>query len=436
MILSYFFIILIFVLLILISINIIFQAVNFNITKIKGGGGKCKYCKKYVNDLFTCSRCNTAKYCSATCQKQDWTEHKLECEKIAQQNIITAKKDKEQKKFDQSESNKLAIRAQIRTVTPLTPNIYDIQFGQIQTNIRNHIINKSYNDDINLKTFIYYANSIHTPRINLNPLTNHNLVNRFQEDGNTPVIDLLSIFKNYRRILSSNLPNFSKCGTLYLAKFIFYDNDTVLSRLFRNDLTEEQFLTHTKLRDREQIQDYISSDINMFDRHDNSEELSFNIFKQSCAINSNNVQNARLDTDYVKTLPTRGITAIIEMPNKKTPLSEIVVHDPILLPYNMVNTGINLPIYLHLILLNRENIPNPIFIDLYIYKPKKIIDQTIYKWKAYSSRIKITGMRIEELITQSADDADDADDADVDDVDDADDVDVDDVDDADNADNV
>ena len=46
----------------------------------------CKVCNKtysQLNDeLLICSKCIRNVYCSVECQRQDWTEHKLSCEKL------------------------------------------------------------------------------------------------------------------------------------------------------------------------------------------------------------------------------------------------------------------------------------------------------------------------------------------------------------------
>lgn len=39
----------------------------------------CDFCSKYGTKLLKCSGCNVASYCNPTCQKSDWTRHKLTC---------------------------------------------------------------------------------------------------------------------------------------------------------------------------------------------------------------------------------------------------------------------------------------------------------------------------------------------------------------------
>ena len=39
----------------------------------------CNKCGKAAKNI--CSRCRTVHYCSVTCQKSDWSTHKLNCKK-------------------------------------------------------------------------------------------------------------------------------------------------------------------------------------------------------------------------------------------------------------------------------------------------------------------------------------------------------------------
>ena len=39
----------------------------------------CKSCKKSNIQLYSCTRCRSAKYCCRECQKVDWKIHKLSC---------------------------------------------------------------------------------------------------------------------------------------------------------------------------------------------------------------------------------------------------------------------------------------------------------------------------------------------------------------------
>ncbi|TGJ79896.1 hypothetical protein E0Z10_g8867 [Xylaria hypoxylon] len=40
----------------------------------------CLSCGEEEENLFCCMRCKTARYCSKTCQKQDWSDHKIVCD--------------------------------------------------------------------------------------------------------------------------------------------------------------------------------------------------------------------------------------------------------------------------------------------------------------------------------------------------------------------
>ena len=42
---------------------------------------RCQRCRKVCPKLKTCSRCMQVKYCSASCQKDDWKDHKTSCVK-------------------------------------------------------------------------------------------------------------------------------------------------------------------------------------------------------------------------------------------------------------------------------------------------------------------------------------------------------------------
>jgi len=44
-----------------------------------GTGQLCSVCCKYLEKPKKCGKCKSRYYCSAECQKQDWTEHKKEC---------------------------------------------------------------------------------------------------------------------------------------------------------------------------------------------------------------------------------------------------------------------------------------------------------------------------------------------------------------------
>lgn len=43
---------------------------------------KCEYCCMELPDLKKCSRCKSVHYCSVTCQKDDWADHKKVCVKV------------------------------------------------------------------------------------------------------------------------------------------------------------------------------------------------------------------------------------------------------------------------------------------------------------------------------------------------------------------
>jgi len=40
---------------------------------------RCKLCSKVEEESHLCARCQSAVYCSAECQLQDWNEHKKHC---------------------------------------------------------------------------------------------------------------------------------------------------------------------------------------------------------------------------------------------------------------------------------------------------------------------------------------------------------------------
>jgi len=42
---------------------------------------KC-YAKHHLNNLGRCGKCRVAQYCSKSCQKRDWPDHKLHCEDL------------------------------------------------------------------------------------------------------------------------------------------------------------------------------------------------------------------------------------------------------------------------------------------------------------------------------------------------------------------
>ncbi|GAQ78269.1 hypothetical protein KFL_000100350 [Klebsormidium nitens] len=44
-------------------------------------GERCSSCSILLHDVKRCSRCHTRTYCSVTCQKKDWPEHKKSCSK-------------------------------------------------------------------------------------------------------------------------------------------------------------------------------------------------------------------------------------------------------------------------------------------------------------------------------------------------------------------
>ena len=52
--------------------------------KCQSKTGLCKGCYERFdrNQLFVCSRCKTKQYCSNSCQKKHWPEHKKECKKV------------------------------------------------------------------------------------------------------------------------------------------------------------------------------------------------------------------------------------------------------------------------------------------------------------------------------------------------------------------
>ena len=45
-------------------------------------GQCCDMCFTQGGDLQRCSKCKFARYCDRQCQKKDWKEHKIECERI------------------------------------------------------------------------------------------------------------------------------------------------------------------------------------------------------------------------------------------------------------------------------------------------------------------------------------------------------------------
>eukprot|EP00923_Selenidium_pygospionis_P049566 GHVN01085361.1.p2 GENE.GHVN01085361.1~~GHVN01085361.1.p2 ORF type:complete len:106 (-),score=10.86 GHVN01085361.1:396-713(-) len=42
----------------------------------------CTHCKKSRLKMLQCSRCKSAQYCDAKCQKTHWAQHKKECKKL------------------------------------------------------------------------------------------------------------------------------------------------------------------------------------------------------------------------------------------------------------------------------------------------------------------------------------------------------------------
>ncbi|TCD62460.1 hypothetical protein EIP91_006830 [Steccherinum ochraceum] len=52
---------------------------------------KCRSCGKTDVALKICSKCHTVKYCSAECQRKDWSVHKISCRPFSQTNTVTLK---------------------------------------------------------------------------------------------------------------------------------------------------------------------------------------------------------------------------------------------------------------------------------------------------------------------------------------------------------
>ncbi|KAK7924941.1 hypothetical protein PG985_006995 [Apiospora marii] len=47
----------------------------------------CWSCRVDENDLFRCTKCNMARYCSKNCQKHDWDIHRTVCEKLEPRSV-------------------------------------------------------------------------------------------------------------------------------------------------------------------------------------------------------------------------------------------------------------------------------------------------------------------------------------------------------------
>lgn len=43
----------------------------------------CLNCNQYADTLFSCVRCHFATYCTKQCQRDDWKQHKVFCEKLS-----------------------------------------------------------------------------------------------------------------------------------------------------------------------------------------------------------------------------------------------------------------------------------------------------------------------------------------------------------------
>ena len=69
------------------EVNIDVEVANAHSTKTLMEEKKkphCANCGKQDGQLKTCNGCKTVKYCSSTCQRANWSEHKMDCQTIAQ----------------------------------------------------------------------------------------------------------------------------------------------------------------------------------------------------------------------------------------------------------------------------------------------------------------------------------------------------------------
>lgn len=62
--------------------NILESAPVFFVLSNNVRGQCCDMCFTQGGDLQRCSKCKFARYCDRQCQKKDWKEHKIECERI------------------------------------------------------------------------------------------------------------------------------------------------------------------------------------------------------------------------------------------------------------------------------------------------------------------------------------------------------------------
>ena len=62
-------------------------------------------------ELMTCGRCKMIRYCSSTCQKAAWQQHKLECKDMAQQREIGEAQAKSRDKNNSSSLDNVSIKS-------------------------------------------------------------------------------------------------------------------------------------------------------------------------------------------------------------------------------------------------------------------------------------------------------------------------------------
>ena len=68
-------------------------------------GSFCGYCKKSEDrDLMSCSRCRLAKYCSTDCQKNDFSNHKNDCQWVGHFQDMMPKIEKLYSNWDGGEN--------------------------------------------------------------------------------------------------------------------------------------------------------------------------------------------------------------------------------------------------------------------------------------------------------------------------------------------
>ena len=68
-------------------------------------GPFCGHCKKSENcDLMSCSRCRLAKYCSMDCQKNDFSNHKNDCQWVGHFQEMMPKIEKLYSNWDGGEN--------------------------------------------------------------------------------------------------------------------------------------------------------------------------------------------------------------------------------------------------------------------------------------------------------------------------------------------